>query len=248
MSARLVIAAAAALVATTVVQAAEIRVLASGATKEAYVELAPKFELASGHRLNTTWAGTAEIKKRLAAGEVYDLVIMASYEIDDQIKEGKIVAGSRTDLMKSGVAMAVPPGAPKPDISTVDALKKVILNAKTIGYSSGPSGVYLLTLLDRLGIAADVKPKLKQTPSGVPVGTLIANKEVEIGFQQVSELIHFPNIAYVGPLPAEVQQITTFSAGVHKNANETSGTQALVKFLTGPIAKPVIRKNGMEPG
>lgn len=248
MNARLVIAAAAAVFAATVAQAAEIRVLASGATKEVYVELAPKFELATGHRLNTTWAGTADIKKRLAAGEVYDLVVMASYEIDEQIKQGRLVAGSRADLMKSGVAMAVPRGVAKPDISSVEALKKVILNARTIGYSSGPSGVYFLTLIEKLGIAEDVKPRLKQTPSGVAVGTLLAKKEADIGFQQVSELIHFPDIAYVGALPAEVQQITTFSAGLHTGARETSGTQALVKFLTGPVAKPVIKKNGMEPG
>ena len=248
MNARLIIAVAAAVLTASVAQAAEIRVLASGATKEVYLELAPAFELATGHRLKTTWAGTADIKKRLAAGESFDLVIMASYEIDDQIKQGKLTAGSRADLMKSGVAMAVPLGTSKPDISSVEALKRTILNAKTVGYSSGPSGVYFQTLIEKLGIAEDVKPRLKQTPSGVAVGTLLAKKEADIGFQQVSELIHFPSIVYVGPLPAEVQQITTFSAAVHKDARETTATKALVKFLTGPVAKPVIKKNGMEQG
>lgn len=243
-----VVAAVASLCLSDAVQAAEIKVLASGATKEAYLELVPQFEKSSEHKVVTTWSGTLDIKKRMAAGEVFDLVIVAGPEIDEFIKQGKMATGSRVDLMKSGVGVAVPKGAAKPDVGSSDALKKTLLTAKSIGYSTGPSGVYMASLFERLGIANEIKPKLKQTPTGVLVGTIIASREVEIGFQQVSELISFPGIDFIGPLPAEVQKITVFSAGLHAGAKEPDAAKALVKFLTAPAAAPVIKKHGMEPG
>src|SRR5439155_6314596 len=132
-----------------------------------------------------------------------DLVIMSASAIEEQIKLGKVAAGSRVNLASSGTGLAVKRGAPKPDIASIDALKKTLLTAKSIGYSTGPSGVYVVGMFQKLGIGDEVKPKLKQTPSGVFVGTLIANGDAEIGFQQISELVHFPGIDYVGPLPAE---------------------------------------------
>jgi molybdate transport system substrate-binding protein len=239
---------AASLLLSQAASAAEIKVLASGAIKEAYLELIPQFEKASEHKVATTWAGTVDIKKRMAAGEVYDLVIVASPELDAFIREGKMVAGSRADLVRSGVGVAVRAGAPKPDIGSADALKKALLAAKSIGYSTGPSGVYLASLFERMGIADQVKPKLKQTQPGVLVGSIIASGEAEIGFQQVSELIHVPGIDFIGPLPADVQKITVFSAGIHSGAKEPEAAKALVKFLTAPAAVPVFKKHGLEPG
>ena len=218
------------------------------ATEEAYRELAPQFEKATGHKVTTVFTGTLDVQKRLAAGESYDMIIMAGPAIDVQIKAGKVVAGSRVDLAKSGVGVGVPKGAPKPDISTTETLKETVLAAKSIGYSTGPSGVYLITLFEKLGVADRVKGKLKQTPTGVFVGTLIANREVEIGFQQVSELGNFAGVDYVGPLPTDVQQTTLFSSGSMVGAKEAEAAKALVKFLTTPEAGAAFKKRGMEPG
>ena len=228
--------------------AAEIKVLSTQATEEAYRELVPQFEQASGHKVTTVFTGTLDANKRLAAGESYDLLIMSAPSIDEHIKGGKVVSGSRVDLAKSGVGVAVKPGAPKPDISTTEALKKALLAAKSIGYSTGPSGVYMIGLFQRLGIADEVKPKLKQTPTGVFVGSIIASGEAEIGFQQVSELSHFAGIDYIGPLPADIQQFTTFSSGITAGTKEADAAKALVKFITSPTAAAAYKKRGMEPG
>jgi molybdate transport system substrate-binding protein len=207
----------------------------------------PQFEKASGHKVATVFTGTLDANKRLAAGESYDLLIMSAPSIDEHIKGGKVAAGSRVDLAKSGVGVGVKAGAPKPDISTTEALKKTLLAAKSIGYSTGPSGVYMIGLFQRLGIADEIKPKLKQTPTGVFVGSIIASGEAEIGFQQVSELSHFAGIDYIGPLPADVQQFTMFASGIMAGAKEADAAKALVKFLTSPDAAPAFKKRGMEP-
>ena len=193
----------------------EIKVLSSIATKEAYLELVPQFERASGHKVTTTWAGTVDIMKRMAAGEALRPRHRSPRrELDELIKQGKIVAGSRVDLAKSGIGVAVRAGAPKPDISSADALKRTLLAAKTVGYTSGPSGVYMAELIERMGIAAEIKPKYRGVPSGGTIGTIVATGEAEIGFQQVSELVHIQGIDYVGPLPPDVQRVTVFSAGI----------------------------------
>ena len=171
MQSTLIIAIACALSVSTMASAADIKVLSTQATEEAYKELVPQFEMASGHKVSTVFTGTLDLQKRMGAGEMYDLIIMAGPAIDDFIKSGKVVAGSRVDLAKSGVGAGVPAGAPKPDIGTLDALKKTLLAAKSIGYSTGPSGVYLAGLFQTLGVADGLKPKLTQTPTGVFVGT-----------------------------------------------------------------------------
>lgn len=227
--------------------AAEINVLSTQATQEAYSELVAQFEKASGHKVKTTFTGTLNVQKRLSGGERYDLIIMAGPAIDEQIALGKAVAGSRADIAKSGTGVAVRKGAAKPDIGSVEALKKTLLAAKSIGYSTGPSGLYMLSVFEKLGIGDQIKGKLKQTSSGVFVGTLLATGEAEVGFQQISELAHFPGIDYVGPLPGELQRMTVFSAGVHAGATQAEAARALVKFLTAPAAAPVIRKHGLEP-
>jgi molybdate transport system substrate-binding protein len=248
MKPRFIVATATALLWTSLAGAAEIKVLSTQATEEAYRELVPQFEKDTGHKVTTIFTGTLDANKRLAAGETYDLLIMSAPSIDEHIKGGKVVPGSRVDLAKSGVGVAVKAGAPKPDISTTDALKKTLLSAKSIGYSTGPSGVYVAGLFQRMGIADEIKGKLKQTPTGVFVGSIIANGEAEIGFQQVSELSHFPGIDFVGPLPADVQQFTTFSSGIMTGAKEAEAAKALAKFVTAPAAAAAYKKRGMEPG
>ena len=229
------------------VNAAEITVASTQATEEAYKELVAQFEKSTGHKVTTYYSGTLNVQKRIADGEPYDLIIMAGPAIDDQIKLGKAVAGSRVDFAQSGTGMAVKKGAPKPDIGSVDAFKKALLASKSIGYSTGPSGIYMLSVFEKLGIADQMKGKLKQTPSGVFVGTLIATGETEVGFQQISELVHFDGIDYVGPLPGDLQRMTMFSTGIHTGAKQAEAARALVKHITAPAAAPVIRKHGLEP-
>jgi molybdate transport system substrate-binding protein len=248
MKPHLIIAITGTLLVSGITQAAEIQVLASNATKEAYLELVPQFEKTTEHKVTTTWSGTVDIKKRLAAGETYDVLIMAGPEIDEFIRQGKLVAGSRVDLAKSGVGVAVRTGASKPDISSADGLKAALLSAKSIGYSQGPSGTYLVGLFQRMGIADTIKDKVKVSKVGQPVGNLIASGEVEIGFQQVSELLPVKGIDFLGPLPASVQQITTFSGGLFAAAKQPEAAKALVTFLAAPAATPVKRKHGLEPG
>jgi molybdate transport system substrate-binding protein len=225
----------------------EIKVLSSIATREAYLELVPQFERASGHKVTTAWSGTTAIMKTMAAGnEQHDLVVISSMEMDELIKQGKIVAGSRADLSKSGIGIAVRAGANRPDVSTPDALKKALIAAKTVGYTSGPSGVYMAGLVERMGIAAEVKAKFRSVPSGGTIGTIVASGDCEIGFQQVSELVHIPGVDYIGPLPAEVQRVTVFSIGLQTGAPNPGPARALVAFLTTPAAVAVMQKHGLE--
>jgi molybdate transport system substrate-binding protein len=247
MRTRIVVAALGALLMSTAAHAAEIKVLSTQAVEGAYRELLPQFEKASGHKVTTTFTGTLDAQKRIAAGEVYDLIIMAGPAIDELIKSGKVAPGSRVDLARSGVGVAVRAGAPRPDIHSTEALKKTLLAAKSIGYSSGPSGVYLTGLFGRLGIADQIKSKLKQTATGVFVGSIIASGEVEIGFQQVSELAHYPGIDYVGPLPADIQNVTVFSSGMQIGAKSVDAARAWITFLISPAATAVFRSKSMEP-
>jgi len=230
------------------VYSAEIRVIASAAIKESYQELVPEFEKVSNHKVVTLWSGTADIMKRVKAGETADLIILGSNSIDELTSLGKIVPGSRVDLMKSGVGVAIRAGTQRPDISSGEALKRTLLSAKSIAYSTGPSGVYLDGLFQRMGIANELKPKLKQPPSGGSIAEMLASGEAEIGFQQVSELVHAAGIDYLGPLSPDVQQITVFSSGISISAKEPVAAKALVMHLKSPAAVPIITKNGMEPG
>lgn len=228
--------------------AAEIKVIASAAVKEVVRDLALVFEKASGHKVVTIWAGTEAITKRISGGESADVVIIAARNIDKLIAEGWLAAGSRLDIAKSGIGVAVRAGQPKPDISSGDAVKKAVLAARSVAYSSGPSGFYLADLFKKMGIADQIKDKVKQTPSGVQVGEVVARGEAELGFQQVSELLHLKGIEYLGPLPPDIQHVTVFSAGLHGKAAAPDAAKALIKFLASPEAAPVIRKTGMEPG
>ena len=248
MKAKLLAAAACGLLLSGAVQAAELKVLGSGAVKEAYAELLPQFEKASGHKVTVIWAGTVDIKKRMEAGEVYDLVMIASPEMEVFVKDGKVAAGTKVDLVKSGVGVAVKAGAPKPDVGSGDALKKALIAAKAVGYSQGPSGVYMQSLFEKMGIADQVKAKAKITTPGVPVATLIRGGEAEIGFQQVSELIHEPGIDFLGALSNDIQRITTFSGGIHSASKEQTAAKALQTFLTAPARADTLKKHGLSPG
>jgi molybdate transport system substrate-binding protein len=225
----------------------EITVISSQAIKEAYLAFAPEFERMSGHNLNTTWNGTIDCLRKLRAGEVFDMMILVTPAMEEMIKEGKVVADSRVDLVRSEIAIAVPLGAPKPDLSSVDTVRRALLATKNgVGYSSGPSGVFLEDLFKRWGIADRIKTK--QTPPGTPVGTLLANGDVDIGFQQVSELLLYPGIQYVGPVPQEMQHVSVFAGGVHSRANHPDAACELIRFIVSPAALPFIKKTGMEQG
>jgi len=228
--------------------AAEIKVLASIAVKEAYSEVVPHFEKSSGHKVVTSWAGTADIMKRIGGGEVVDLVILAAASVDTLTTQGRVVAGSKTAVAKSGVGIAVRSGAPKLDISSGEALKKGLLAAKSIAYSSGPSGIYLAGLFQKWGIADEIKSRVTVLPPGQSVGEFVARGEAAVGFQQVSELLAIKGIDFLGPLPPDIQLVTVFSAGLHTQAPAPDAAKALVKFLTSPEAAAAIKKSGMEPG
>ena len=223
-----------------------IKVMASAAFKEAYLELVPQFERASGHKVTTAWISSVDIINRVKAGEAIDMIVMAGDAIDKLIIAGKLAQGSRIDIATSWVAVAVRRGAPKPDISSGEALKHALLAAKSIACSTGPSGVYLIGLFERMGIAAQLAQKIKQV-KGEPVGAVVARGEAEIGFQQMSELLPVPGIDIVGPLSADIQQVTTFSTGVHVNTKAADAASALTQFFKAPAAHPIIRAKGMEP-
>ena len=222
-------------------------VLSTLATEQAYRELVPAFERTNGHAVSTSFTGTVDVKQRIAAGEAFDLLIMASTDIDAFLAAGMLAPKSRVDLASSGIGVAVRAGAAKPDISTTCAFIDALRAAKTIGYSTGPSGNYVLGLFERLNIADAIKPKLHMVPTGGFVGSLIAAGEAELGFQQVSELSHFPGIDLVGPLPAEIQKTTIFSCGISAKAKAPVPARALVDVLAAPAAAAVYRRHGLQP-
>jgi molybdate transport system substrate-binding protein len=228
--------------------AAEIKVIGSPGFREAYNELVPRFEKATGNRVVTIWDGVNNVAKRIADSETADIVILPVAQIDDLIKQGKLVAQSRVDVAKSGIGVAVRAGARKPDLSSGDALKKSLLASKSLAYSTGPSGVHMAALIRGWGIGEQLKAKIVPVPVNTPVGEVVARGQAEIGFQQVSELVHVKGIDYLGPLPPDIQETTVFAAALHKAAAAPDAAKALVKFLSAPEAAPIIRKTGMEPG
>jgi molybdate transport system substrate-binding protein len=243
---------AAILLAATSAAADDIHVMTSGAFTAAYLELVPEFERATGNKVVTAFGGSMgngpeTIPNRLQRGEPADIVILAAPALDELVKQGRVVPGTRVDLVRSTIGMAVRAGAPKPDISTVAALTDTLLRAKSIAYSASASGVYLSTeLFQRLGIAEKVLPKSRNA-QGERVGALVARGDAEIGFQQVSELLPERGIDYVGELPADVQRVTVFAAGIAAGARRPALARALIDFFASEQAAPVIRKTGLEP-
>jgi molybdate transport system substrate-binding protein len=226
--------------------AAGIKMIASNAVREPYGELLPVFEKSTGHKVTVDWGGTVDIVRRVDGGEIADIVIIPAARIDDLIAKGRLA--SRTDLVRSGVGVATRAGLPRPDVSSVEALRSTLLAAKSIVLSSGPSSLYMPTLFQKMGIADAVTPKIIQIAPGLGVGDTLARGEGEIGFTQMSELMSVKGIQYLGPLPASVQFVTVFSGGLHASAPAPDAARTLLKFLTGPEAAPVLKSHGMEPG
>ena len=224
----------------------EIKVFATAAIQEAYNTLVPRFAQTGPHKVATEWVPTVDLMQRMKAGGIADLVFMSAAGIDELIRDGKLVDGSRVDIAKSGIGIAVRVGAARPDISSADALRAAILAAKSVSYSTGPSGVYLAGLFDRMGLTAALEGKLKVV-KGEPIGAVVARGDAEIGFQQVPELLPVKGIDLVGPLPPEIQQVTTFAAGRPIAAKHVDAGAALLAFLKTPAALDVFRSKGMDP-
>jgi molybdate transport system substrate-binding protein len=225
-----------------------MKVLASNGVKAALTDLVPAFERSTGRACTIVWASTQMLLEKIAHGERGDFAILTDEAIDDLIRGGLLAAGSRVDLARSLIAVAVRAGATKPDISTAAAFKAALLAARSIAYSrTGISGLYFPTVLDRLGIAEAVRGKVILPPTGVPVGEVVARGEAELAIQQTSELMPVAGIEIVGPFPPDLQKVSVFSAGLFAGAADTEGARALLAALTAPAARPIYARKGMEP-
>jgi molybdate transport system substrate-binding protein len=217
------------------------------ATRQLLNELAAAYAQRTGVPVEIESVGGVDAAKRVAAGEALDAVFLATDAIDKLAAAGHVVAGSRVDLVRSGVAVAVRRGSPRPDLSSEEAVKQAVLAAPTIGYSTGPSGTALLKLFERWGIAEQVRPRTVQAPAGVPVGSLVAKGEVALGFQQLSELMHLDGIDVVGALPPPIQITTIFSGAVCTASAQPQAVRELLAFMASQDATEAKRRQGMDP-
>jgi len=224
--------------------AAEIHIWTARAIATVLEEIGPQFERASGHRLNVYSGLGVDFEKRLKAGDPLDLLI--SSLVDQWVKEGKLVAATRTDIARSGIGVEVRAGTRKPDISSVEAFKRALLDAKSIAYLRVGSGIYVHGLLERLGIAEAVKSKVTRPESDI-VSELVAKGEVELGMVVITQILTTPGVELVGPLPPEIQSYVAFAAGVSVSSKAPDAATQLIRFLLGPTAIPVIKAQGMEP-
>jgi molybdate transport system substrate-binding protein len=235
----------AAFAAAGAVKADDIKALCTIGVKPALPDLVTEFERATGHKVSIVWGNAATLKTRYLEGEQADVAVLTAAAIDDLVKAGKV--SGRVDLARSGMGFAVKAGAPKPDISSPEALKRTLLAAKSVGYSSqGASGIYFVTVIERLGIAAEVKAKHKDTAGAV--GELVAAGEAEIGVQQIPELAAVPGVEVIGPFPDELQVITVFSAALDAKVQNNDAAKAFVKFISGPAAAAAYKAKGLDPG
>jgi molybdate transport system substrate-binding protein len=229
--------------------AAELKVLTTPALTEVWHELAPRFE-ATGHKLVIVYAPSGAIAKRVLEGETADLLVSTPAGIDALIRDARVIAGTNTPIARSGMGVAVLKGAPKPDISTPEAFKRALLAAKSVAYSDpaagGASGIHLAKVLERLGIASEVAAKGK-LGRGIPVATFVVKGEADIAIQQMPELMHVEGVEIVGPLPGDLQNITTFAAGVPNTSTHADAAKALIRFLQSPDSAAVIKKHGLDP-
>jgi molybdate transport system substrate-binding protein len=221
--------------------------ISSMATRQVLAELLSHDRQRTGQQVEIESVGGVDAARRVAAGEPFDLVVLACDAIDKLVASGQVVAGSRVDLVDSGVAVAVRAGALRPDIGSEESVRRAVLAAPTIGYSTGPSGVALQQLFERWGIADEMKQRTVQAPPGVPVGTLVARGDVALGFQQLSELMHLDGIDVVGPLPDAIQITTTFSAGICAVSSQAGAVRKLLESLAAPEAAQAKLRNGMAP-
>lgn len=221
--------------------------ISSMATRPVLAELAAAYEAQRGCLVAIESVGGVDAAKRVRAGEAFDLVVLASNTIDDLIAEGHLGAGSKVDLVRSGVAVAVRAGSAQPAIDSEAAVRQAVLAADSLGYSTGPSGVHLARLFERWGIANVVRERIVQPPPGVAVGTLVAAGQVALGFQQLSELMHLEGITVVGPLPPAIQIETIFSAAIGRACAQPDAAQDLLAFMAAPASAATKRRHGMEP-
>ncbi|HTY49779.1 MAG TPA: substrate-binding domain-containing protein [Steroidobacteraceae bacterium] len=225
---------------------APLRLISSMAAREVLAELSAQFTSATGVPVNAEAAGGVEVARRVAAGEAADVVVLASTAIDRLIADGRLQPG-RVDLVRSGVAIAVRTGAARPDIGSEQAVRRAVEAARSVSYSTGPSGVHLEKVFARWGVLDALRPRIVVPAPGVPVGTLVAGGQAELGFQQLSELLTLPGIDVLGPLPPSIQSITTFSGGVCVQSAQAEGAWALLAFMAAPAAAQVKQRFGMEP-
>jgi molybdate transport system substrate-binding protein len=226
----------------------EIKVLNVVPLKSSLDEIGPQFERASGHTLKITYAGSSTLIRQFDASETFDVAFIWPAMIDRLLKEGKVAAGTRTEIARVAIGVAVKKGAPKPDISTTEAFKRALLNARSISLSTeGASGTYFASLLERLGIAAEMKPKLRPVPGGPLVVGPVAKGEVEIAVITIPYIVAEPGVELVGPLPAKLQQYVIYTAGVGGAAKQPDAAKALVKYLTTPAAASLIKSKGLDP-
>lgn len=221
--------------------------ISSMATRQVLAELAGACERRSGVVVTFESVGGVDAARRVQAGEPFDVVVLASDAFDKLIAAGRVWRDSKTDLVRSGVAIAVRLGAPRPDIGSEEALRGAVLAARTLGYSTGPSGVALQELFERWGITEALHGRIVQAPPGVPVGALVARGEVELGFQQRSELMHLEGIEVLGPMPPGLEILTTFSGGLCAASTQPEAARALLDFMASPEAAEAKRRQGMEP-
>jgi molybdate transport system substrate-binding protein len=248
MKARLV--AAALVFAAQSVLAAEITVLSAGGIRLPLEELGAHFQHSSGHKVALKFVGGAMMKKELESGAPFDVLIAEAGVVDESIKAGKIAAATRVDVARAGIGVGIRAGSPKPDISTVDAFKRALLNAKSVAYSKeGMSGLHFISQLERLGIGKEMQPKLIVTVANDPSrGTfaLVSRGEAELGIAAIAT-VFTPGIDFVGPIPVELQRYIQFAAGVGSGAKERDAASAFIKFVTAPAAAPTLKAKGMEP-
>jgi molybdate transport system substrate-binding protein len=224
----------------------QINILSGGAMKSLMVEVVPLFERAIGTNVEIKFALTSALKKQIEDGAAFDIALLPRPELDALVEAGRIAAGTQTDITRSAVGLAVRAGAPKPDICTVEALKRTLQAAKSIGYSDGPSGAYIAELLVRLGIADEMKPKTRLTSR--PVAEIVAEGEAEIGMQQIVAILPVKGAELVGPLPGELQNIIVYAAGLAAGSGQSGTARAIIAFMATPEVVRMIRAKGMEPG
>jgi molybdate transport system substrate-binding protein len=248
----LVIAALLPLSQATAAQAAEIKVLSANGMKEVMHDLGPKFERATGHSLVVAFATLGVIVQRVQGGEAADVVVIPRQGVERLVQDGKASAGSVTVLARAGIGVVVRKGASRPDIATPEALKQALLAAKSVTYldpaAGGTSGVHFMRVLDRLGIAAEVKPKTILHPHAAAAGALVAKGDAEIGINLIQELMPLPGIDLVGPLPGDLQNTLVYAAATMTGVKDAEAAKALIEFLRTPAAAAVIKAKGLEPG
>lgn len=231
---------------STAPSATNIKVLSGGAMQGLMAEAVPLFERAGGGKVAVEIGLTAALRKAIAAGGAFDIALLPRSDIDALAGEGRIAASSATDIARSAIGVAVRAGAPKPDISTVDAFRRALQDARSVTYSDGPSGLYIASLMDQLGLAEALKPKIKLTTG--PVAELLARGEAELGLQQIVAILPVKGAELVGPLPGELQNIIVYAAGISGQSANPDAARAFIGFMGTPEVARIIRAKGLEPG